>query len=160
MHLFQSSGFCTTPRPLDGLAQDPHRYTVFSTRSITEHVKCAAAGMRKTVYLFDPSTSATEPPQFACRMVISSRPDAKHFAAFVKHNHNVHRYKLNPYTLEEAVEFYELLRHPTNESYAPNVQKFLSDDQIRDGYADVRSHSALVCNGRLHTLVLLHYIWC
>lgn len=91
------------------------------------HTLCAALQDPSTVLLYDPPQVQKEPPALRCCVVIASSPNKKHFANFI-HNPNVQLYKINPYTLAEAVEYFRLSSPRTSEV------------KIRDRFYQVHAH--------------------
>eukprot|EP00598_Pedospumella_elongata_P009229 CAMPEP_0185002044 /NCGR_PEP_ID=MMETSP1098-20130426/72756_1 /TAXON_ID=89044 /ORGANISM="Spumella elongata, Strain CCAP 955/1" /LENGTH=440 /DNA_ID=CAMNT_0027529461 /DNA_START=240 /DNA_END=1562 /DNA_ORIENTATION=- len=65
-----------------------------------------------TVYLFDPSHDAGEPPQVDCFVVIAASPNVKHFSDFIKGG-SAKLFKINRFSLEEVISFYATLYPPT-----------------------------------------------
>ena len=64
-----------------------------------------------TVYLFDPSHDAGEPPQVDCFVVIAASPNVKHFSDFIKGG-SAKLFKINRFSLEEVIFFYATLYPP------------------------------------------------
>lgn len=114
---------------------DNDRYNVYVTNRDN---KIGAVERQQCVYLFDPSKGEGEPAaNMACSVVIASSPNKKHFDNST--NNDTRRcYKVNPYSLPEALAFFRVLRPGPGQAHQYQTAMYLTEEQIRQGYFEVR----------------------
>jgi hypothetical protein len=69
-------------------------------------INCPALSDRTTILLFDPPFGALEPALMPCCIVIAASPNKRrHFGSFLRQK-KLSVFKVNPYTADEAMEFF------------------------------------------------------
>jgi hypothetical protein len=67
-----------------------------------------ALKLNSTVWLFDPAQQSPEPCLVPCSIVIAAVTNTRHYDSFLREG-NLITYQVNPYTAEEAEEFFQLV---------------------------------------------------